>query len=207
MLILLRHGEAVGNAEGRLLGRIDSPLTGHGRRQAARLGELLGPGSFVSSVSRLISSPLDRARSTAAALGLGVPVEVDERWVEVDYGKFDGEKLTDVPAEVWRAWRADPGYRPPGGETLSEMGARVRMACDELFRSDGEGARAQSDVVVVSHVSPIKAAVGWAIGAGDEVAWRLWLATASMTVIGWGQGTPVLHRYNVSVPDDFTGEA
>lgn len=202
MLVLLRHGEAVGNADGLLLGRIDSPLTERGRRQAAGLAKFLAAGSIVSSVSRVIASPLSRARSTADALGLGIPVEVDERWVEVDYGEFDGQKLSGVPAEVWRAWRADPGYRPKGGETLAEMGMRVRAACEELFGSDGKGARGDSDVVVVSHVSPIKAAVGWALGTDDSVAWRLWLATASMTVIGWGNGAPVLHRYNVTVPDD-----
>jgi probable phosphoglycerate mutase len=202
VLVLLRHGEAVGNADGLLLGRIDSPLTDRGKRQAAGLAALFEPGSFVPSVSRVITSPLARARGTAEALGLGIPIEVDDRWIEVDYGKYDGEKLSGVPAEVWRAWRADPGYRPAGGETLEEMGIRVRAACEELFESDGKGARGDSAVVVVSHVSPIKAAVAWALGSNDALAWRLWLATASMTVIGWGTGAPVLQRFNLTLPDD-----
>jgi broad specificity phosphatase PhoE len=205
VLILLRHGEAVGNAEGLLLGRIDSPLTEHGRRQAARLATYFSSRPAGSSVSRVITSPLLRARSTAEALDLGIPIDVDNRWVEVDYGEFDGEKLSEVPARVWRSWREDPAFRPPGGETLEELGVRVRSACDELFGEEGKGARAASDVVVVSHVSPIKAAVGWALGAGDAVAWRLWLATASVTVIGWGQETPVLQRYNLVMPDDGSG--
>ncbi len=54
-------------------------------------------------------------------------------------------------------------------------------------------------MVVVSHVSPIKAAVAWALGAGDQVVWRLYLATASITRIGWGRDGPVLHRYNETV--------
>jgi broad specificity phosphatase PhoE len=202
VLVLLRHGEAVGNADGLLLGRMDSPLTEHGKWQAAGLATLFDTGSLVPSVYRVITSPLERARVTAEALGLGIPIEVDERWVEVDYGEYDGEKLAGVPAEVWRSWRADPSYRPAGGETLVEMGVRVRAACEELFESDGEGARGESAVVVVSHVSPIKAAVGWALGCDDAVAWRLWLATASVTLIGWGAGAPVLHRYNLTVPDD-----
>ena len=153
MLVLLRHGEAVGNAEGRLLGRIDSPLTDRGRKQAERLASLLDPAA---TISRVIASPLARARSTAEALGLDIPIETDDRWTEVDYGSYDGELLSGVPSEVWRSWRADPGYRPPGGETLAELGVRVRSACEELFAADGSGARADSDVVVVSHVSPIK---------------------------------------------------
>jgi broad specificity phosphatase PhoE len=93
-------------------------------------------------------------------------------------------------------WRADPGYRPPGGETLAEAGQRVRSACDELFAVDGEGARGAGAVVVVSHVSPIKAATCWALGLGDEGAWRLYLATASVTQISWGPAGPVLNRFN-----------
>lgn len=53
------------------------------------------------------------------------------------------------------------------------------------------------DAVVVSHVSPIKAAVAWALGAPDEVVWRMHLSTGSLTTIGWGHGGPVLHGYNV----------
>jgi broad specificity phosphatase PhoE len=192
VLVLVRHGETEANAERRLLGRAESPLTDKGRAQARALGELLGP------VGRLLSSPLGRALRTAEALGLPVPVEVDERWVEVDYGTYDGQRLGDVPAEVWQQWRRDPTFRPPGGESLAELGARVRDACEELFSEAGTGGRAETDVVVVSHVSPIKAAVAWALGDDDGLAWRLQLATASVTVIGWGPTGPVLHRYNLT---------
>jgi len=193
-LVLVRHGETEANAARRLLGRGESPLTPKGRAQAAAVGVLLG------QVTRLVSSPLERARQTAEALGLGLPVEIDERWVEVDYGQYDGQALGDVPAEVWLRWRSDPNFRPPGGETLAEMGTRVRAACQELFAVDGSGARGGGDVVVVSHVSPIKAAVAWALGAGDELAWRLYLATSSVTSIGWGADGPVLQGYNLTVP-------
>ena len=66
----------------------------------------------------------------------------------------------------------------------------------ELFARPGSGARADGDVVVVSHVSPIKAAVAWALGAGDDVAWRLHLSTASLTRVAWGVDGPVLHSFN-----------
>jgi broad specificity phosphatase PhoE len=190
VLILVRHGESTGNAEGLLLGRKDAPLTDRGMAQARALRPA------VADAARLISSPLSRARGTAEALGTGLEVEVDERWIEVDYGEFDGQLLGDVPAEVWRQWRSDPDYRPPGGETLTEAGARVREACEELFAHDGEGARGPGPVVVVSHVSPIKAATCWALGLGDQGAWRLYLATASLTRVRWGTDGPVLDRFN-----------
>jgi broad specificity phosphatase PhoE len=190
MLILVRHGESTGNADGLLLGRMDVPLTERGLAQARTLGP------SVAGATRVISSPLARARDTAEALGTGLPVEIDDRWIEVDYGEFDGRPLGSVPDEVWTRWRSDPDYRPPGGETLCEAGSRVRSACDELFATDGEGARGAGAVVVVSHVSPIKAATCWALGIGDEGAWRLYLATASVTRITWGVEGPVLNRFN-----------
>lgn len=191
MLFLVRHGETEANAAGLLLGRSESPLTRRGQAQAEALRGLIEPPD------RLVTSPLGRARATADALGFGLPAEVDERWVEVDYGEYDGQALGAVPAEVWQKWRRDADFVPPGGESLAAMGRRVRAACDELFAADGAGARG-GHVVVVSHVSPIKAAVAWALGAGDDLAWRLYLATASVTVIAWGADAPVLRRYNVT---------
>jgi len=190
VLILVRHGESTGNADGLLLGRMDAPLTDRGTAQARTLGPTL------PTVARVISSPLARARDTAEALATGLPVEIDDRWIEVDYGEFDGRPLGAVPDEVWTRWRTDPDFRPPGGETLAEAGARVRSACEELFAVVGEGARGPGAIVVVSHVSPIKAATCWALGLGDQGAWRLYLATASVTRIAWGVDGPLLHRYN-----------
>jgi len=190
MLILVRHGESTGNAAGLLAGRVEVPLTERGRGQARSVGRSL------HGVTRMIASPLGRARATAEALGLGLPVEIDDRWVEVDYGEYDGRPLGEVPAATWAEWRADPHFRPPGGETLAEVGARVREACGELFAVDGAGARGAGDVVVVSHVSPIKAATCWALGLPDEGAWRLYLATASVTRIAHGPGGIVLHAFN-----------
>jgi probable phosphoglycerate mutase len=193
VLILVRHGETAANAAGLLLGTTESPLTERGRAQVTALGPLL------SGVSRLISSPLGRARESAALLGLDVPVEVDERWVEIHYGEFEGESLAALPTELLVRWRADPSFRPPGGETLVEVGGRVRRACEELFASSGSGARSDGHVVVVSHVSPIKAAVAWALGVEDTISWKLHLSTASLTRVAWAVDGPVLEGFNATV--------
>ena len=146
MLILVRHGESTGNAEGRLLGRTDSPLTDRGLTQARSLAEA------VAGATRLISSPLARARDTAEALGTGLDLEVDERWIEVDYGEYDGRELRAIPGEAWAQWRADPNFTPPGGESLAAAGARAGVAshspsiacttasdAGELWLDDGAG--------------------------------------------------------------------
>jgi broad specificity phosphatase PhoE len=195
MLVLVRHGESTANAAGLLLGRTDADLTERGRHQAVAARALLGP------VREVTSSPLRRALDTAALLAGERPVEVDGRWVEVDYGEYEGWSLGAVPADVWRRWRSDPDFRPLGGETLGEVGTRVRQACRQLFAEEGQGARdPEGDRVVVSHVSPIKAAVAWALGADDGLAWRLHLSTASVTRIGWGPDGPVVHAFNVTPP-------
>ncbi len=197
MLILIRHGESVANAQRLLVGRTDAELTQKGMAQAASVSLLLR-----DPILALRTSPLSRARDTAALFAEGVPVEVDDRWVEVDYGEYECQPLADIPADVWREWQRDPSFRPAGGESLAEVDARVAAACDEVFAADGFGARApDGDVVVVSHVTPIKAAVAWALGMTAELSWRLHLQTASVTRIGWGNSHPVLHGFNEVVPN------
>jgi broad specificity phosphatase PhoE len=171
VLVLVRHGQTAANRRGLLLGRADPPLCEDGREQAEALARAL------PAPARLISSPLVRARETADALAAasGTVVEVDPRWVEMDYGDLDGCPASALDAAGWRAWRDDPAHVPAGGESIAAVGARVRAACRELA-----GAAADGDVVVVSHVSPIKAAVAWALGVGDEVAWRMWVADAAV---------------------------
>ena len=169
MLILARHGRTVVNAAGRLQGRANPPLDATGIAQAQALAAVVPAGAG------FVSSPLRRAQQTAVILAGGRPVEADDRWVELDYGEWDGLPLDGVPAEEWARWRSDPSYRPPNGETLEECGLRVRAACSEL----SDRVRTE-DVVVVSHVSPIKAAVAWALGVGDETSWRMFLGVASV---------------------------
>ncbi|HEY8524024.1 MAG TPA: histidine phosphatase family protein [Acidimicrobiales bacterium] len=192
MLVLARHGRTEANARGVLLGRADPRLDDEGTSQAADLGaSLAAPGN---DIVRIVSSPLSRCRATAEAIAAavgGLDVEVDDRWIELDYGVLDGVALGDVPAETWAAWRSDVSWAPEGGESLAALGERVRAACDDLV-ADAAG----SDVVVVSHVSPIKAAVAWALGAGDEVAWRMWVAPASITRLGVAGGQPSLRSFN-----------
>lgn len=188
MLILVRHGQTTANAERRLAGHIDVPLTPLGRRQATAVaGALRGS----APIRRVIASPLSRARVTAEALG--VPVEIDERWIELDYGRYDGMGLAEVPSGVWASWKDDPGYAVPGGESLARLGCRVRDACLQLMDE-----AAEANVVVVSHVSPIKAAVTWALDVADGTAWRMFLTTGSITRIGVGTDGPSLYSFNES---------
>lgn len=191
MLILARHGRTEANAQRLLLGRKDVPLDELGARQAAASGTALGRGA---APARIIASPLARTRATAEAISAacgGVPVELDERWLEVDYGIYDGSPLADIPHEVWQHWRNDMDWTPPEGESLGALGARVRSACAALAAD-----AAEADVVVVTHVSPIKAAVAWGLGMGDDAAWRMFVDVASISRVRTGTGDPTLVSFN-----------
>lgn len=183
MLILLRHGRTEANAGGLLQGRIDPELDELGRLQAAAAAAAIGP------VDRVISSPLRRARETAAAFG--APVEIDDRFIELDYGDWEAKPVRDVPAETWAEWRSDLDFRPPGGETLAELGDRVRGGLDDLAAD-----AIHADIVIVSHVSPIKASAAWALGTGDETTWRMYLAQASISRIGTTLDSARLIEFN-----------
>jgi broad specificity phosphatase PhoE len=182
-IVVVRHGQTAANAQGLLLGRLDVDLDDVGRAQAVALAAALPDPDLV------VSSPLARTRQTAAAFG--DVVEVDERWIEMDYGDFDGRPAADVPNETWARWRADVDFVPPGGESLARMAARVHDALDDLV-AQASGRQ----VVVVTHVSPIKAAVGWALEIGPEVSWRTFVAPASITRIGVGPSGPTLRSFN-----------
>jgi alpha-ribazole phosphatase len=185
VLILVRHGRTAHNATQRLLGRLDLPLDELGRRQAAALGAL----PELSNAVRVVTSPLGRAQETAAALG--PPVVVDGRWVELDYGIYDGLPLDEVPAALWTKWDTDTSWAPEGGESLADVGARVRDACEDLWEE-----ACDHDIVVVSHVSPIKAAVWWGMGVQVDFPGRLMLDVASICRIGAGPRGSVLRSFN-----------
>lgn len=186
MLILLRHGQTSANAQALLQGRIDLPLDDVGQQQAQKCGDFLRM-SFPDAT--VIASPLLRAVQTASQIS--PDITIDERFIELDYGQWDGLALADVPQNQWAQWRQDPTFRPPDGESLVELDARVRPALEEL----AQRAR-HEDIVVVSHVSPIKSAVTWALGVGPDATWRCHLDRASICRISIGPRGPSLTSLN-----------
>ena len=186
MLVFARHGQTAPNRDGLVLGRADPELTEEGHRQAARLGATLAG----EPVTAILTSPLLRARQTAEAVGAacGVPVVVDDRLVEIDWGTWEGRPASSLAVADVERWKADKGTAP-AGESLDALSRRVESFCTEQLGADGL-------VVAVSHVSPIKAAAAWALGVDGAVAWRMFLGLASITRIGQGRASPVLLSFN-----------
>ena len=186
VLILVRHGRTPANAAGLLQGRLDQDLDDQGRLQATAVA------AYVQSwcdVDVVVSSPLKRAQQTAAAFGLAV--ETDTRWLELSYGEYEGTPHTDVPSEVWQRWRADPHFTPTGGESLATLDQRVRSACEDV----AERAAAEN-VVVVSHVSPMKSAVAWALDVGIDISFNCHLDQAAVCRIAFRGDRPILQTFN-----------
>jgi len=186
-LWVVRHGRTEANAAGRLQGRIDLPIDEVGRTQVAALP------SLVPHVDRVICSPLLRARQTAEAFGR--EPTIDERWIEVAYGEYEGVPMADIEPEVWKRWVADPHFTPAGGESLHDLGVRVSAACDELV----DEVRT-SEVVVVTHATPVKVAMAWALGVDVRITWRSFVNQASVTRIAIGDRGPSLTAFNVQAP-------
>jgi probable phosphoglycerate mutase len=118
---LVRHGQTERSARSAYSGRLDVPLTEAGHEQAQRAAQQLA-GAGIDAV---VTSPLVRARDTAQAIAdaAGVPLTVDERLIEIDYGPFEGLDRDGALAQLgapFEAWRADPFGAPvPGMEPLA----------------------------------------------------------------------------------------
>jgi probable phosphoglycerate mutase len=121
-------------------GRLDSPLTELGRRQADVHGRTL---ARLGPVDRLIVSPLGRTRATAELLNahLGAEVTFEPALMERDCGAWSGMTIEEIEAahpRDWGARNADPyGHRPPDGENLPDMEARVAGFLDTLDAQPG----------------------------------------------------------------------
>ncbi len=181
-LLIVRHGESTWNAEHRLQGQADPPLSALGREQAAALLP------FLEDIpARRLSSDLSRAVQTAELLGLG-GAPTDPRWREIDIGDWAGHTLDELdPGEV-AAWQRGE-LVPPNAETFADLQARVAEAVDELR---GE------DVIVVAHGGCVRAATAHLTGADPR---RLAPpANASLTVIEHGERVR-LHAYGLRAPD------
>ena len=194
LLTLVRHGQTAANAQNLLQGHVNHPLDEVGLAQVSLLGGAL---QKIAPVSRVVASPLQRAQQTAQAITQGlsqhIEVETDPRWIELNYGDFDGQPVSSVSPEQWATWRTDEHFRPPHGETLAELSVRVHEAIDALLADS-----VSAHIVVVSHVSPIKAAVAWALGVGVEVSWRTALDRASMTTVRLDAKHPALKTFNIT---------
>ncbi len=155
-LLLVRHGQTPWNVAGIWQGHADVPLTEEGERQALRVAALLA-AEPERPWTRLLSSDLARARTTAEHVGraLGLPVELDVRLRERDVGRWSGRTRAEIersdPALLAAFEARDPDVRPGGGESTRQVRARALAVLRELVES-----RPGESVIVVSHLGWIR---------------------------------------------------
>jgi probable phosphoglycerate mutase len=147
-LLLIRHGETAWNAEGRIQGQLDVPLSARGVWQAGQLAQRLAD----ESIDAVISSNLSRARLTAEPLAqaLRLPVTVEPRLGERHFGRFQGHTADEIAArwpDDFQRWRQrDPDWPIPEGESGAIFGMRVLDALADLCVRHAGGC-----VAVIAH--------------------------------------------------------
>ncbi|WP_312854424.1 histidine phosphatase family protein [Paludibacterium denitrificans] len=126
-LTLLRHGDI--DHEGRLIGQTDLPANDSGITQMARSWQRL---NSLAPVTSMATSPLQRCREFAVyqALQAALPLKVDERFAEIDFGDWDGMSLNSLSAQHpdWRQALVRHQLVPPGGESYALFRQRVLEA-------------------------------------------------------------------------------
>lgn len=153
LFLFVRHGQTTWNVEGRLPGQLPGvPLTDEGRRQAQQAAVALSG----LSLSAVISSPLERARDTAAiiARGWSLDVRLDDRLKDTDVGAWAGRKIEEVAKEdpAWKAFVEHPTEPPPGVESLAAVRDRAVAVVEDARKDASLG-----DVVVfVAHADVVK---------------------------------------------------
>lgn len=193
-LILVRHGATELTASGRYSGRGDVPLSADGLAQAQAVARRVA-AMFPAYV---VSSPLARCMSTAEAISGaagGVPVVVEEDFIECDFGAWEGLTFAQVQEsypDQHAAWLSSTAVAPPDGESFQRVAKRVRGGLAKLLRTyEGQ------TVAVVSHVSPIKLMLRDALAAGDALLHRLYLDPAGVSVVDmWPDGGVAVRSVN-----------
>ena len=197
LILLVRHGETP--TTGTVLpGRAPGlHLSDRGRAQAdAAAGRLAG-----LPVEAVYSSPLERARETAAptAARTGRPVTEEAGLLECDFGDWTGAALAGLAAlPEWQTVQHNPSaFRFPNGEGFSGMQARMVATLDDLRAAHRGGV-----VICFSHADPIKAAVAHALGTHLDLFQRIMISPASVSVISYtdGQAPAVLTVNSTSEP-------
>ncbi len=191
-VLLIRHGETQWNADHRVQGHLDVPLSSRGEEQA----QLLAAWLRQEPLDAVYSSDLSRAYRTAEALTReGLPLHVEPRLKEAGFGSFQGlttQEIAEQFPEPFRLWREDAiRHRPPGGETLEDLQERCMAALAELIPRHPEQV-----IAVVAHGGPVRVMVCGLLGVSLDVYPMLRVDNTSLSRIVYGSKGPVLAGYN-----------
>ena len=188
-VFLFRHGETGWSAAGRHTGRTDVPLTPKGREQGQALARLVAGGRF----DLVLTSPLQRARSTCELAGLGGEAQIEPDLAEWDYGEFEGlttDQIREVVPE-WSIWT----HPPENGEELDDLALRANRVIERVRALDG-------DVALFGHSHALRVLTARWLRLAPIAGAGFILDTGAASVLGWDRDFPAVIRWNLGV--DFT---
>jgi len=179
-IIFLRHGQAKNNTERILAGRTPGiPLTEKGIDQAQKAAEFLEQ----MNISRIYSSPIERAKHTAEIVGKqnSVDVTIDERLIELDMGKFTGMPYDEIFSShgnvFMKFYNGELEIAHNGVETFEEVKKRILDIVDHVLETHPD-----ENVVLVTHMDPIKAMLSTIVDLTPENLFELIIANASLNI-------------------------
>lgn len=170
-LTLVSHAMTDAMAAARFPG--DEPLNEMGRRQAEAVGAQLGCGA------RHFAGPEQRAHQTADLLGLDAAT--DPFLTDLNCGRWQGNRLQDVPPGDLTVWLTDPTRAPHGGESIADLMQRVARWLNSLTEN-------ASATVAVTHPAVIRAAILLALDVPAKSFWRIDIAPVSRTTLHYRGG-------------------
>jgi probable phosphoglycerate mutase len=172
VIYLARHGETAWSLSGQHTGLTDLPLTERGEQNAQRLGKRLAGLKF----SKVLTSPLQRARRTCELAGFGAVAETDANLVEWNYGSYEGRRSVEIHAERpgWQLFRDGC----PGGESPSQIGERADKVVNRLRGIQG-------DVLLFSSGHFLRVLAAHWLGLETDAGKFLMLSTASLSMLSY----------------------
>lgn len=182
-IYLVRHGETEWSLNGKHTGITDIPLTENGKRTA----KLFEPLFAKLSVALILTSPLQRARTTCQLAGLSERAEIDRDLMEWNYGEYEGITTKQIHAKSpeWILFRDGC----PGGESPQQVNARVDRVIAKVRAIDGH-------VALFAHGHILRVlAVRW-LGFPTTAASHFMLDTATLSILSDYQGFPTVKQWN-----------
>lgn len=185
-IYLVRHGETEWSLSGQHTGITDIPLTANGRSVA----KLFEPLAAKVSFALVLTSPLERARTTCQLAGLGGRAEIDRDLMEWNYGEYEGLTTKQIHAKSpeWMLFRDGC----PGGESPKQIGARVDRLIARIRAVEGNIA-----LFAHGHILTVLAArwIEFPVMAGCHFV----LDTATLSVLSYYRGIPTVRRWNAPI--------
>ena len=190
---IVRHGETEWNAQGRIQGHTDVPLSDQGRRQAQSIAQRLRGVPFDVA----FASDLARTHETAETIldGTAIPLHTTPQLREYNKGVFEGLNVHEYARQYPDQYRAslanDLDFAPTGGESIRQTQVRIGAFCDDMLQRHPD-----DTILVVGHGGSLRALLVKLLDLPLESNWKFVMGNCALSLIYTYPDNAVLHLYN-----------